>query len=195
MTVTRVDKDVDTLTLTLVADFTAPVERVWRLWADPRLLERWWGPPGFPATVEEHDLTPGGGVKYYMTGPEGEKYGGWWRVSSVTPPTSLEFTDGFADQEGRPDPEMPVTTVRMTLTGGEGGTPAVRVRHPGADGAAGRDGHGRGHEPGRRPDGRAAGGLKRRGRGGRACRARPPRTGVIGARGRSRRTSCPGRRR
>ncbi|MGA5184932.1 SRPBCC family protein [Streptomyces pseudogriseolus] len=122
MTVTRVDKDVDTLTLTLVADFTAPVERVWQLWADPRLLERWWGPPGFPATVEEHDLTAGGGVKYHMTGPEGEKYGGWWRVSSVTPPTSLEFTDGFADQDGRPNPEMPVTTVRMTLTGRGGGT-------------------------------------------------------------------------
>ncbi|MEU7467409.1 SRPBCC domain-containing protein [Streptomyces sp. NPDC044984] len=122
MTVTSVDKDVDKLTLTLVADFTAPVERVWRLWADPRLLERWWGPPGYPATFEDHDLTPGGGVKYFMTGPEGEKYGGWWRVSSVAPPTTLEFTDGFSDQEGKPNPEMPTTSVRMTLTEHEGGT-------------------------------------------------------------------------
>ncbi|GAA3496481.1 SRPBCC domain-containing protein [Streptomyces prasinosporus] len=122
MTVTNVDKDVDHLTLTLVADFTAPVERVWRLWADPRLLERWWGPPAYPATFEEHDLTPGGEARYYMTGPEGEKYGGWWRITSVTPPTSLEFTDGFSDRDGRPDPEMPATTVRMTLTGHDGGT-------------------------------------------------------------------------
>ena len=122
MTVTTVDKDVDRLALTLVADFTAPVERVWQLWADPRLLERWWGPPSYPATFEEHELTPGGGMKYYMTGPEGEKYGGWWRVSSVTPPTALEFTDGFSDQEGKPNPEMPTTSVRMTLTELEGGT-------------------------------------------------------------------------
>ncbi len=57
-----------------------------------------------------------------MTGPEGEKYGGWWRISAVTPPTSLEFTDGFAYQDGKPDPEMPVTTVRVTLTGHEDGT-------------------------------------------------------------------------
>ena len=82
MTVTRVDKDDDHLTLTLVADFDAPVERVWELWADPQKLERWWGPPSYPATFEEHHLTPGGSVKYYMTGPEGERFGGWWRVSS-----------------------------------------------------------------------------------------------------------------
>ncbi|WP_432058132.1 SRPBCC family protein [Streptomyces sp. bgisy022] len=122
MTVTSVDKDLDGLTLTVVADFTAPVERVWELWADPRRLERWWGPPSYPATFEEHDLTPGGEVRYFMTGPEGEKFGGWWRITSVTPPAVLEFTDGFSDAEGRPDPEMPTTAVRMTLTARDGGT-------------------------------------------------------------------------
>ncbi|MEV8593201.1 SRPBCC domain-containing protein [Streptomyces sp. NPDC052012] len=122
MTVTSVDKDVDHLTLTLTADFTAPVEKVWQLWADPRLLERWWGPPSYPATFEEHDLTPGGEVRYYMTSPEGEKYGGWWRITTVAPPTSLEFTDGFSDSEGKPNPEMPTTAVRMTLTEHGGGT-------------------------------------------------------------------------
>ncbi|MFE7816323.1 SRPBCC domain-containing protein [Streptomyces sp. NPDC057433] len=122
MTVTSVDKDVDRLTLTVVADFTAPVEKVWQLWADPRQLERWWGPPAYPATVEEHDLTPGGEVTYVMTGPEGEKYGGWWRIATLTPPTSLEFTDGFSDPDGRPNAEMPTTAVRMTLSEREGGT-------------------------------------------------------------------------
>jgi uncharacterized protein YndB with AHSA1/START domain len=71
LTVIRVDKDVDNLSLTLVAEFDAPIERVWQLWADPRRLERWWGPPAYPATVESHDLTPGGGVTYFMTGPDG----------------------------------------------------------------------------------------------------------------------------
>ena len=69
MSVTSVEKDADTLTLTLIADFDAPNERVWQLWADPRQLERWWGPPGYPATFEHHDLTPGGAVRYFMTGP------------------------------------------------------------------------------------------------------------------------------
>ncbi|MEV5488366.1 SRPBCC domain-containing protein [Streptomyces bobili] len=122
MTVTSVDKDFDSLTLTLTADFAAPVENVWQLWADPRRLERWWGPPAYPATFESHDLTPGGEVTYFMTGPEGDKHRGWWRVTSVAAPTSLEFTDGFADQDGTPSTTMPTTTMSMRLTEHDGGT-------------------------------------------------------------------------
>ena len=122
MSVTSVEKDFDRLTLTVVADFDASPERVWQLWADPRKLERWWGPPSYPATVELYDLAPGGDVSYFMTGPEGEKYHGWWRVTSVNPPKSLEFRDGFADQEGTPTADMPTTTVHMQLTEHGGGT-------------------------------------------------------------------------
>jgi uncharacterized protein YndB with AHSA1/START domain len=122
MTVTSVDKDLDNLTLTLVADFDAPIERVWQLWADPRQLERWWGPPGFPATVEEHDLSPGGTITYFMTSPEGDKHRGWWRITSVDPPKSLELTDGFADQDGTPVAEMPTNTIRVQLSEHDGGT-------------------------------------------------------------------------
>jgi uncharacterized protein YndB with AHSA1/START domain len=122
MSVTSVTKDIDNLTVTLVADFDGPIERVWQLWADPRQLERWWGPPTYPSTVEQHDLTPGGEVTYYMTGPEGEKHRGWWRIKSVNPPKSLEFTDGFADQDGTPIADMPISMVHMQLTEHDGGT-------------------------------------------------------------------------
>jgi uncharacterized protein YndB with AHSA1/START domain len=116
MTVKTVDTDYENLTITLIAEFDAPVERVWQLWADPRQMERWWGPPTYPATVEEHNLTPGGRVTYYMTSPEGDKYRGWWRVESVDPPASLEFTDGFADADGNPVEEMPTNRSRVQLT-------------------------------------------------------------------------------
>src|SRR5712691_5615290 len=69
MTVLAVDRDPVALTLTIVSEFDAPATRVWQVWADPRQLERWWGPPTYPATVVDHDLTPGGRVTYYMTGP------------------------------------------------------------------------------------------------------------------------------
>jgi uncharacterized protein YndB with AHSA1/START domain len=122
VSVTSVDKDFERLTLTVVADFDAPIERVWQLWADPRQLERWWGPPSHPATMEEHDLTPGGRVTYFMTGPEGETSRGWWRVTAVDPPRSLEFIDGWADQDGTPNPDAPATTVRVQLAEHHGGT-------------------------------------------------------------------------
>lgn len=127
MSVTSVDKDLDTLTITLVADFDAPIARVWQLWADPRLLERWWGPPTHPATVERHDLTPGGDVTYVLTGPDGVPHRGWWRVRSVDPPTSLAFTDGFADADGNPVADLPTSTVDVQLTEHDGGT-RMRLR-------------------------------------------------------------------
>ena len=122
MTITSVDTDYDSLTITLIADFGNPIDQVWELWSDPRKLERWWGPPGYPATVETHDLTPGGQVKYLMTGPEGDTHHGVWRVTAVHPPTSLEFTDAFAETDGTPIADMPVSTIRVRLVDREGGT-------------------------------------------------------------------------
>jgi len=122
MPVIQVLKDPAALTLTVTAEFTVPVERAWQLWADPRQLERWWGPPSYPATVVEHDLTSGGRVRYYMTGPEGDRHHGWWRVRSVSPPHSLEVEDGFGDAEGNLDPDMPSMTIRFTLEEASGGT-------------------------------------------------------------------------
>ena len=122
MSITSVDTDHDRLTITLISDFDAPVEQVWELWSDPRKLERWWGPPTYPATFEKHDLSPGGEAKYFMTGPEGDRWGGMWRVTAVDPPTSLEFTDAFADADGTPITDMPVSRVRVRLTERERGT-------------------------------------------------------------------------
>jgi uncharacterized protein YndB with AHSA1/START domain len=117
MTVTSVQKDPETLTMTIVSEFDAPIDRVWQVWEDPRQLERWWGPPTYPATVVDHDLRPGGSVTYFMTGPAGDKARGWWRVLAVDAPRRLEFEDGFADDSGEPNPDMPVTTTRVTLDG------------------------------------------------------------------------------
>ncbi|KUI47976.1 polyketide cyclase [Mycobacterium sp. GA-1199] len=108
MPVTNISKNIDERTLTITAEFAAPVERIWQIYADPRQLEKIWGPPGYPATVVEHALTPGGTVTYYMTGPDGEKYGGYWKVTAVDEPHSFSFEDGFADENLKPATDMPV---------------------------------------------------------------------------------------
>lgn len=115
MTVTDVRKDPAACTMEVVSELDAPLEAVWQMWANPRRLERWWGPPTYPATFVDHDLTPGGSVTYFMTGPEGDTHHGWWRVLAVDAPTRLEVEDGFADDEGVPNPEMPVTVMVVTL--------------------------------------------------------------------------------
>jgi len=101
MTVTAVRKDPVALTMTLTAEFAASPERVWDLWADPRKLERWWGPPTYPATFTTHDLAPGSRVEYHMTGPSGDQPHGFWDVVEAAPPRRLVYIDGFAHEAGR----------------------------------------------------------------------------------------------
>ncbi|UVJ38958.1 SRPBCC domain-containing protein [Arthrobacter sp. CJ23] len=115
MTVVSVDKNAEALSLTVVAEFEAGVERVWRIWEDPRQLERWWGPPTWPATFETHEFTPGGKAAYYMTGPDGTTARGWWKFTTVNAPDHLEFDDGFADDQGAPVDEMGVTHATVKL--------------------------------------------------------------------------------
>lgn len=125
MPVTDVRKDLENRTLVITAEFAAPVERVWQVYADPRQLERVWGPPEYPATFVEHDLTPGGRATYYMTGPEGEKFGGYWEITGVDAPSSFTFRDGFADEDLTPLPDMPVSTVEYRFEPVESGTRAT----------------------------------------------------------------------
>jgi uncharacterized protein YndB with AHSA1/START domain len=115
MTVTTVHKDPQALSLTLDAEFDAPPERVWQLWSDPRQLELWWGPPTYPATFTKHELRPGGRVEYHMTGPDGDRPHAYWEVQEVDPPHSLVARDGFANEDGSPNTEMPTNEFRVTI--------------------------------------------------------------------------------
>ena len=115
MTVTAVRKDPQKLTMTLEAEFDATPERVWQLWADPRQLERWWGPPTYPATFTKHSLAPGSRVEYHMTGPAGEQPHGYWEVLEVEKPSRLVFRDGFANADGTPNNDLPMGLARVRI--------------------------------------------------------------------------------
>jgi uncharacterized protein YndB with AHSA1/START domain len=121
MTVTSVRKDPDALTMVLTAEFDASPARVWELWADPRQLERWWGPPTWPATFTAHDLAPGGHVEYHMTGPTGDEAHGFWDVIEADPPRRLVFIDGFAGNDGTPNDDFPRNEGRVTIEPIDGG--------------------------------------------------------------------------
>lgn len=121
--------DTANLTMTVVAQLDATPERVWQLWADPRQLERWWGPPTYPATFTQHDLVVGSTTAYHMTSPEGDTMPGWWVITAVDEPRSLELRDGFAEGDGTPDETMPITSMRMTLEPADGGTRMTLVSH------------------------------------------------------------------
>src|SRR5262245_58111479 len=104
MPLTSVTKDAARLTLTVVGDYGVPQQRLWDAFADPRQLERFWGPPAWPATFTRHDMTVGGRADYFLTGPKGEKWSGSWKFTVVNPISSFEAHDGDdnADDDNMP---------------------------------------------------------------------------------------------
>lgn len=113
MPITSVSKNAEALTMTVVAEFPVAIKRLWDAYADPRQLERFWGPPEWPATFTRHDLFPGGRSHYWMTGPDGTRSCGYWEFLSVDPGRSFEVTDGFADERWVPSTEMPNMRMRL----------------------------------------------------------------------------------
>ena len=129
MPVTAVTTDVDALTMTLVGEFPAPAERLWRAFTDPRQLERFWGPPGYPATFERFDFEPGGFAHYTMTSPRGEKFNGTWEFVGIDPTTGFEVLDAFADESWAPAEGMPVSRMSFAFEGTASGSRFTSVTH------------------------------------------------------------------
>ena len=130
MTVTNVVKDAEALTITITCEFDAPVARVWQLWDDPRQLERWWGPPGYPATFEHHDLTPGGTIIYSICGADGgERFDGTWNVVEVEPPTRLVVEDAIVDDDGTPSDGNSMTRLEVDIVAAGDVTRMVLTTH------------------------------------------------------------------
>ena len=134
MPVTDITHDLDDRTITITADFAAPVERLWQVYSDPRQLERVWGPPTHPATFVDHDLRPGGRMNYYMTTPDGQRFHGYWEVTEVIDGESFRFRDGFANDDFSAQEELPVGDNRFTFSSTPNGSRLVAVsRYPSAE--------------------------------------------------------------
>jgi uncharacterized protein YndB with AHSA1/START domain len=129
MTVISSTRDTENLSLTLVAEFAASPDRVWEVWEDARKLERWWGPPTFPATFTRHDFVVGGESRYHMTGPAGETPRGWWRIDAIDKPRRLDFENGLAGEDGEPVPGVEPMSGYVTLEPVGGGTRMTTVTH------------------------------------------------------------------
>ncbi len=94
MPLTSVTKDAEALTLTVVGDYSATQQRLWEAFADPRQLERFWGPPFAPSTFTHHEFRAGGRAEYFLSLPDGGRWSGAWKFTAVDPIRSFEALDG-----------------------------------------------------------------------------------------------------
>ena len=133
MPVTNVTKDPENLTMTVVADFAASLQRVWDAYTDPRQIEKFWGPPTYPATFTRHDVFPGGKTSYVMTGPDGERSEGYWDWIDVKAPqggdvASFEVKDGFAE-DGVTKDEFPSMRMVFQFESTEAGSRVITTTY------------------------------------------------------------------
>jgi uncharacterized protein YndB with AHSA1/START domain len=117
MPITSITSDAKTLTLTVIGDYPVPVDRLWDAYADPRQLEKFWGPETWPATFSRHDMSVGGMSHYWMTGPDGTTSRGWWRFLAVETNRLIEVEDGFANDDFTPNAKMPSMRMKFTFEG------------------------------------------------------------------------------
>ena len=129
MAVITTHKDAEKLTLTIVAEFDASPDRVWDVWEYARQLERWWGPPTYPATFTRHEFVAGGESRYFMTGPGGDKHHGWWRISTIDKPERIAFANGMGGDDGEPAPGVEPMPTDVTFEDIDGGTRMTVVTH------------------------------------------------------------------
>ncbi|MCB9411909.1 MAG: SRPBCC domain-containing protein [Actinobacteria bacterium] len=112
MPVTDLTTDPESLTMTLTAEFEVPVERLWQAFTDPRQLEQFWGPPGWPATFTGFEFEVGGFARYHMTGPTGHVISSAWEFLTIDEPFRFEVLDSFVD-DGTASESFP--TMRATF--------------------------------------------------------------------------------
>lgn len=129
MPVRDITTDPENLTMTLIADTPAPVDRLWRAFTEPRQLERFWGPPGWPATFTEFDFTVGGHARYYMTSPQGEASYGAWEFLRIDEGTGFEVLDAFANADGTVFEGFPAMRMVFTFEPTGGGSTLRNVTH------------------------------------------------------------------
>lgn len=129
MPVTQITPDPETLTLNVHAEFDASVDRVWSVFTDPRQLERFWGPPGWPATFREFDFEPGGIAQYSLSGPDGSTHHARWEFLRIQKPDSFEVLDGFVDEKGDLVDDMAPMRMVFTFTGEGARTRFQAVTH------------------------------------------------------------------
>jgi uncharacterized protein YndB with AHSA1/START domain len=73
--------------------FDAPRELVFKMWTDPALVEKWWGPKDFINPVCKLDARVGGSMRIVMQGPDGMKYPTRGIFTEITEHERIVFTN------------------------------------------------------------------------------------------------------
>jgi len=102
------EKDASSKKIHVVRQFNAPIEKVWKAWTDPDVLEKWWGPNPWVAKTKSMDFKAGGAWLYAMEGPEGQKHWNYVKFIAIEDGSRFSADAVFSDENGNAAPGAPV---------------------------------------------------------------------------------------
>lgn len=83
--------------------FNAPVEMVWKVWTDPELVKRWWGPKQYTSPVAKINFREGGKSIVSMLAPKEmgcQEFYSVWEYVKIIPFKKIEFIQSLSDKDG-----------------------------------------------------------------------------------------------
>jgi PhnB protein len=117
----------DERTITVERSFQAPLNTVWDAWTRADILCKWWAPAPYQCVIQALDFRPGGRWSYCMQGPEGDRHYCFFDYTAVRPKTSFTGHEGFCDEQGAINEQMPRMNWECHFSPTDGST-LVRTR-------------------------------------------------------------------
>jgi uncharacterized protein YndB with AHSA1/START domain len=96
------EPDIAAKKIHIVREFNAPVEKVWRAWTEPDLIEKWIAPKPWRAETKTMDFTVGGIWLYAMVGTEGQKHWVYAEFTAIENGSFISTMGMFCDGDGNP---------------------------------------------------------------------------------------------
>lgn len=109
-----VDKEKNTITVK--REFAAKRQLVWDCYTKKELLDQWFAPEPFTTKTKEMNFKEGGHWLYAMVDPEGKEYWGRMDYLTIKPIDYYSGLDGFCDENGQLNPQLPRSTWDVTFT-------------------------------------------------------------------------------
>jgi uncharacterized protein YndB with AHSA1/START domain len=107
--------DKDRHTTTVIREFDGPRQLVWDCHTKHELLDRWFAPKPLTTKTKHMDFRAGGYWHYAMITPDDQKY--WSRLDykTIAPIDGYTAQDGFCDETGAVDPNLPRSHWEVTF--------------------------------------------------------------------------------
>lgn len=123
-----VDKENSTVNVTRL--FNAPQSNVWAAWTKPEILDQWWAPQPWKSVTKSMEFKEGGRRLYAMVGPNGEEHWSLADYTSITPKTNFKLLDGFCDDQGNINKDMPRSNWNVDFKESDGATTVqIQIKH------------------------------------------------------------------